>query len=240
MQERYQRQIVIERIGEKGQKKLADSSVAIIGTGGLGSPILTYLTLAGVGKLSMIDNDKVSLSNLNRQFLHGTKDIDTPKVTSAKEKLNALNPETQIQTHETRLTKENAEELLAGHDVVVGALDSMETRFIVNQTCVNLKIPYIDGGVKEFGGYVIFTNSPKTSCFNCIFPPKKAPPFPAGVLGTTACTIGGLEANITLLYLLGLPNPLENKLLVYDGLRLSMDLVDIEKDEKCGVCGFEK
>ena len=239
MRERYQRQMVIEQIGEKGQQKLADSSVAIIGTGGLGSPILTYLTLAGVGNLSIIDYDKVEQSNLNRQFLHGTKDINTPKVLSAKEKLNAINDEVKIHTHETKLTKENAHDLLKGHDLVIGALDSLETRFIVNETCINLNVPYIDGGVKEFGGYVIFTHPPKTPCFQCIFPQKKGKKESPGILGVTAGTIGTLEADIALLHLLGLPNPLENKLLIYDGLRLSIDLVAIKKDEKCNVCSRE-
>ena len=235
--ERYSRQVMMDKIGKEGQARLQAAQVAVIGVGGLGSPILTYLALAGVGKLTLIDYDGVEMSNLNRQFLHDTKDIGTLKVDSAKEKLMELNHQVEIIPLARKLTKENAKELLMGHDLVMGALDSMETRFVVNEACVSLGIPYIDGGVREFGGSVIFTNPPETPCYNCIFPRKIGEKEAIGVLGVTAGIIGSLEADVALIHLLGLPNPLENKLLIVDGLRLSMNLVDIEADEKCEVCG---
>ena len=235
--ERYSRQVMMDKIGKEGQAKLQAAQVAVIGVGGLGSPVLTYLALAGVGKLTLIDYDGVEMSNLNRQFLHGTKDIGTLKVDSAKVKLMELNHQVEIIPLARKLTKENAKKLLGGHDLVLGALDSMETRFLVNEACVNLGIPYIDGGVKEFGGSVIFTNPPETPCYNCVFPRKAGEKEVVGVLGVTAGIVGSLEADVALIHLLGLPNPLENKLLIVDGLRLSMSLVDIVADEKCEICG---
>ena len=234
---RYDRQIIIDKIGEEGQARLACSSVAVIGMGGLGSPILTYLALAGVGKLTLVDYDVVEISNLNRQFLHGTGDIGRKKAISVQEKIKALNPQIEIRPLAVELTEDNAEELLSGHNLIVGALDSLEARLIVNETCVNLGIPYIDGGVKEFGGRVMFSQPPQTPCFHCLFPPIKKEKEAVGVLGVTAGIIGGIQAEIALIHLLGLPNPLENKLLIFDGLRLTMNLVDIVRDEKCEVCG---
>ena len=235
--ERYCRQIIIDKIGKEGQARLQAARVAVIGMGGLGSPILTYLAIAGVGKLTLIDYDCVEMSNLNRQFLHGTKDIGMLKVDSARDKLKGLNHQVEIIPLARKLTKENAKELLVSHDLVMGALDSMETRFIVNEACVSLEIPYIDGGVKEFGGSVIYTNPPETPCYNCVFPKRIGTKETVGVLGATAGIIGALEADVALIHLLGLPNPLENKLLIVDGLRLSMNLVDIVADEKCEICG---
>ena len=227
----------MDKVGKEGQAKLQSAQVAVIGVGGLGSPVLTYLALAGVGRLALIDYDCVEMSNLNRQFLHGNKDIGVLKVDSAREKLMELNPQVEIIPLARKLTKENAKGLLMGYDLVMGALDSVETRFIVNEACVCLGIPYIDGGVKEFGGSVIFTNPPDTPCYNCVFPRKVGAKEVVGVLGITAGIIGALEADVALIHLLGLPNPLENKLLVVDGLRLSMNLVDIVADEKCEICG---
>ena len=237
MKDRYERHIMIDKIGKEGQARLACSSVAVIGVGGLGSPILTYLALAGVGKLTLIDYDLVEISNLNRQFLHGTSDIGRKKVTSAKEKLKVLNPEVEIHSLSVELTRNNAEELLAGHDLVIGALDSLGARLMVNGACTSLGIPYVDGGVKEFGGRVMFSNPPQTPCFNCVFPPKDRKEKTVGVLGVTAGIIGGIQADVALIHLLQLPNPLGNKLLIFDGLRLTMNLVDIVKDEKCEICG---
>lgn len=242
MSQRYERQIIINKVGIEGQERLQTALVAVIGVGGLGSPILTYLTAAGVGRLTLIDYDCVEISNLNRQFLHGTDDIGLAKVTSARKKLEALNHEVKINPLAVKLTKENAKELLIGHDLVIGALDSLEARFIVNEACVGLGIPYLDGGVKEFGGSVIFTDPPNTPCFNCVFPKKEKTQEKAkgkeiiGVMGVTPGVIGTIQADIALIHLLGLPNPIINKLLIYDGLRMSMDLIDIVVDEQCDIC----
>jgi len=234
---RYLRQILIDGIGTEGQEKLAGASVAVVGAGGLGSPALTYLAAAGIGRLKLIDFDTVDISNLNRQFLHSEKDIGRPKALSAKEKLKALNSEIAIYAHEELLAPENAEMLLAGCDVVLGAVDSIEARFVINKACTMLRIPYVDGGISGFTGSVAFVHPPKTPCLRCFFPETNHEKAPAGVLGASAGVIGAILANIALLILLGASNPLESKILIYDALRMSMDLIDIKRDECCVVCG---
>jgi len=236
MSERYSRQIIIPQIGNEGQEKLARSSVFVAGAGGLGSPALTYLAAAGVGRLGFIDSDTVALSNLNRQFLHNTTDISKLKIISAKEKLCALNDKIEINSFNEHLSDENAAALFTGYDIVLGAVDSFKTRFVINRACVLLNIPYIDGGINGFSGRVLFSNPPRTPCLNCIFPETAAKKETPGVLGVTAGITGTIEANIALLFLLGLPNPIENKLLMYDGLRMSIDLIEIKQNEECGVC----
>jgi len=242
MDDRYSRQIIIPQIGSEGQKKLARSSVFVAGAGGLGSPALTYLAAAGVGRIGLIDSDTAALSNLNRQFLHNTGDIGRLKAESAGEKLSRLNNKIEIKTFSDRITKENAKNFFSGYDLILGAVDSFETRFVINKACVSLNIPYIDGGINGFSGCVLFSNPPRTPCLNCVFPPAalavktSAKKETQGALGTTAGITGTIEANIALLYLLDLPNPVENKLLLYDGLRMSFDLIDIKRNEKCDVC----
>ena len=233
---RYSRQACIKNIGSEGQKKLKAASVAVVGAGGLGSPALTYLAAAGVGHISIIDFDKVSMSNLNRQFLHAESDIGFPKAVSAKKKLTALNSEIEITSHEETLTNENAKSLLAGCDLVIGAVDSFDTRFIINRASIELNLPYIDGGITGFYGSIIFSQPQKTPCLNCIFPEEKTNKETTGVLGTTAGVIGTLEANLAILWLICHENKIENKLLLYDGLKMSMDLIDIKRDENCPVC----
>ena len=237
MTERYERQVLIAQIGIEGQRKLADSAVLVVGAGGLGSPALIYLAAAGVGRLGLIDADMVSGSNLNRQFLHGEADIGRSKAQSAKEALAAFNSEIVIEAHETRLTAENANALLAGYDIVVGAVDSLAARSAINRAAVSLGLPYIDGAIGGFSGSVLYSNPPETPCFNCIFPEKREKKKPIGVLGATAGMIGTASANIALLELLGLENPLRNKLFLYDGLRMQTDLIDIRRNERCPVCG---
>jgi adenylyltransferase/sulfurtransferase len=230
---------LIPQIGLEGQEKLARSSVLVVGAGGLGSPALTYLAAAGVGRLGLADSDKISVSNLNRQFLHNNSDIGRAKTDSAKEKLCNLNNEIEIDTYCEHLTEQNAKNIFSEYDVILGAVDSFETRFIINRACVSLRIPYIDGGVNGFSGYVFFSRPPQTPCLNCVFPQKTLRKEPAGILGTTAGVIGTIEANTALLYLLGLPNPVENKLFLYDGLRANIDHIGVKRDENCNVCNEE-
>ena len=242
MDDRYARQTLIHQIGPEGQKKLSSSSVLVVGAGGLGSPALTYLAAAGVGRIGLVDSDTVALSNLNRQFLHNSGDIGRSKADSAREKLINLNTEIEIIACNEHLTDLNAKTILTGYDIVLGAVDSFETRFIINRACISLHIPYIDGGVNGFSGCVMFSYPPDTPCLNCIFPETAAKKNPIGILGTTAGVIGTIEANIALLWLLCLQNPgiylsFKNKLLLYDGLRMNIDHIDIKQDEECSVCG---
>ncbi|MCL2720926.1 MAG: HesA/MoeB/ThiF family protein [Treponema sp.] len=239
MNERYTRQIQIPQIGNEGQKKLGRSSVLVVGAGGLGCPIITYLASAGVGRIGIADSDTVALSNLNRQFLHNTNDIGRPKTDSAKEKISGLNNEIKILTFAEHLNETNASNIINGYDIVLGAVDSFETRFIINKTCVKLSIPYIDGGINGFCGSIFFSNPPLTPCLNCIYPQtpaKKEVPDTTSALGTTAGVTGTIEANIALIYLLGLPNPAFNKLLLYDGFRMIIDHIEIKQNESCLVC----
>jgi adenylyltransferase/sulfurtransferase len=239
-EERYVRQVLISQIGEEGQKKLARASVLVVGAGGLGSPILTYLAAAGVGHLGFMDSDTVATSNLNRQFLHTIDDIGRPKADSAREKLSRLNNDIEINAYNERLTDKNAKTLFSGHDIIIGAADSFETRFIINRACVSLRIPYIDGGLNGFSGCIMFSYPPDSPCLNCIFPETISKKDTTGVLGTTAGVIGTLEANIALLWLLGHSNPARNKLLLYDGLRLSIDHIEIKRNEDCPICNKDR
>ncbi|MCL2809081.1 MAG: HesA/MoeB/ThiF family protein [Treponema sp.] len=242
MFERYINQINIPQIGSEGQEKLGMSSVLVVGAGGLGCPIITYLASAGVGRIGILDSDTVALSNLNRQFLHNTNDIGKLKTDSAKEKISGLNNEIKIETYDIHLNESNAANIFNGYDIVLGAVDSYETRFFINKACVTLSIPYIDGGINGFNGCVLFSNPPDTPCLKCIYPETSAEKKTigvrntTGVLGTTAGATGTIQANIALIYLLGLPNPLENKLLLYDGLRINIDHIEIKRNENCPVC----
>ena len=233
---RYTRQTMLKQIGSEGQEKLKRASVIVIGAGGLGAPALTYLAAAGVGHIGIVDSDTVSASNLNRQFLHNEADLKRPKAVSAKEKLEALNSEIRISAYEETLTDKNAKDILAGFDLVLGAVDTYETRFVINRASVELCLPYIDGGINGFYGCIIFSLPKKTPCLNCVFPNKKSDRQEGGVLGTTAGIIGTLEANLALLWLINQQNPIEKKLILYDGLKMSMDFVDIERDKNCPVC----
>jgi len=237
MNERYDRQILVDQIGSEGQRKLEQSSVIVVGAGGLGSPVLTYLTAAGVGRLGLIDMDTVAPSDLNRQFLYEEHDVSRPKAISAKEKLTAQNSTITICAYAERLTAQNANTLLTSYDIVLGAVDSFETRFLINTACTSLDIPYIDGGVNGFSGTVLYSHPPELPCLNCVFPTASMKKKPTGVLGTTAGAIGVAMANLALLELLGLPHPLKGKLFLYDGLRMRTELIDIQKNETCPICG---
>ena len=209
----------------------------VVGAGGLGSPALTCLVAAGVGRVGLVDSDVVSLSNLNRQFLYGDSDIGRPKAVAAKERLGAMNHGVEIMAYEERLTERNAEALLAGYDLALGAVDSYDTRHVINRATAALGVPYIDGGVNGFSGCVMFSHPPQTPCLNCVFPHKSTHKKAAGVLGTTAGAVGTMEANLALLWLLGHENPIANKLLLYDGFRMSVDLIRIDRNKSCSVCG---
>jgi len=237
MDDRYIRQTMLSQVGPEGQKKLSRSSVVVVGAGGLGSPALTYLAAAGVGRVGLIDSDTVSLSNLNRQFLHGDGDIGRAKADSATEKLRALNSDIEIIACKEMLSDDNAETLITGYDLVLGAVDSFDTRFVINRAAAALCLPYIDGSVNGFCGFVMFSHPPKTPCLNCVFPNRDTKNKPIGVLGATAGVIGTIEADMALLWLLNHYNPIENKLLLYDGFRMSIDLIKIERDNNCPVCG---
>jgi len=232
--EKYVRQIML--FGEMGQEKLKKSKVFVAGAGGLGSPVSTYLAVAGVGKIIIADFDCVEKSNLNRQFLHHEKDIGKEKVKSAKEKLLSLNPEIEVETIKEKITDENADSIVPPCDLIVDALDNFDTRHVLNRLAVKRKIPLIHGAVSGYRGQVTTIIPGKTPCLCCIFPTSfKKEVFP--VLGTTPGVIGTIQANEAIKFITGQGKLIENRLLLWDGLSCSFCDVNVNKTENCPVCG---
>ena len=240
--ERYSRQILLPNIGGKGQEKLLNSKVLIIGAGGLGSPCALYLAAAGVGKLGIVDSDKVELNNLQRQILHSTKDIGKAKVESARDKINALNEDVKVITYNLRLTSENILDIIKDYDIVVDGSDNFPTRYLVNDACVLSKKPLVHGGIFRFDGQVITIMPGESACYRCLFasppPPGLVPSCQeAGILGVVAGVIGLIQTNEVLKYILGIGQLLTNKLLVFNALDSFFRQVKVPKDPNCPVCG---
>jgi adenylyltransferase/sulfurtransferase len=240
--ERYARHLVIPELGEEGQDKLAAGSVLIVGAGGLGSPAAYYLAAAGVGRLGIVDDDVVELSNLQRQVLHATPDLGRRKVESAAEKLHALNPAVQLELHDTRFSAATAEELLDGYDVVVTGVDNFPSRFLLNDACVLLRKTLIEGAILRFVGLAMTIRGGETACYRCVFPEMPAPgsspsPKEAGVFGPVPGAIGSIQASEAIKVIVGFGEPLFNRLLQYDALALSFQEVAISREPSCPVCG---
>lgn len=222
-QERYHRHIILPGFGLEAQKKLGDSKVLVIGAGGLGVPVLTYLNAMGVGTLGVVDSDIVSLSNLHRQVLYSENDVGRPKVIVALEKLEHQNSETQLNGNETFLTKENALEIITEYDVVVDASDNFPTRYLVNDACVILKKPFVYGALHGFEGQISVFNHESGPTYRCLFPTMpKSDEVPDcnenGVLGILPGIIGNLQALETVKVLTGVGDTLSGKLLLFDAL----------------------
>jgi len=241
MVERYSRHLIMPQVGSAGQRKIIEASVLIIGAGGLGSPVALYLALAGVGKIGIVDFDVVDRSNLQRQILHQTGDIGKPKVVSARETLEAHNPNVEVVVHEAPITSDNAFEILSQYDMVVNGADNFATRYLVNDAAYLLKKPLIDGSILMFDGQAT-TYLPGKGCYRCLYP---APPPPglvpscaeAGVLGAMCATIGSIQATEVLKLILDVGEPLVNRLLLYDALTLEFRIVKVRKDPECPLCG---
>lgn len=235
--EKYIRQIML--FGEEGQEKLRKAKVFVAGAGGLGSPIATYLAIAGVGKIILADFDSVELSNLNRQFLHHERDTGKKKVKSAEEKLLSLNPEIEIETIREKITEENAGSVVPSCDLIIDALDNFDTRHVLNRLAVKRKIPLIHGAVSGYRGQATTVIPGKTPCLYCIFPKSfKKEVFP--VLGTTPGIIGSIQANEAIKYLTGQGKLLEGRLLLWDGFSCSFSELSVNKAENCPVCRASK
>jgi molybdopterin-synthase adenylyltransferase len=233
---RYDRQIMINEIGEAGQEKLKKAKVLVAGAGGLGSPICIYLAAAGVGTIRLVDRDTVDLSNLNRQILHGRGDINRPKVNSARDKLGNLNKAVTIEALQQTITEENIHNLVESCDVIVDALDNMPTRYLLNKAAIAHRIPFIHGAVSGFEGKVMTVLPGRTACLRCMFrgdvPAEKFP-----VIGVTPGIIGLIQATEVIKYLAGAGDLLTNRLLRYDGLALSFTEFKIKKNPACDHCG---
>jgi adenylyltransferase/sulfurtransferase len=240
--ERYSRQIILPRVGGKGQEKLLNAKVLIIGAGGLGSPSALYLASAGIGKIGIVDSDKVELNNLQRQILHTTGSVGTPKVESAKERLNSINPDIEVKTYNIRLTSENILDIIKDYDIIIDGSDNFPTRYLVNDACVLSKKPLSHGGIFRFDGQAITILPGESACYRCLFPEPPPPGLvpscqEAGILGAVAGAIGIIQANEVLKYILKIGNLLAGKLLVFNALDSSFRQVKVPRDPKCPVCG---
>lgn len=244
--ERYARHLLLPEVGEQGQLKLMDSKVLLIGAGGLGSPSALYLAAAGVGTMGLVDHDVVDRSNLQRQILHTENRVDTPKVASAREALESLNPRVKVVGYETRLDSSNVDEILSNYDVVVDGSDNLPTRYLVNDACVKLGIPNIHAAVYRFEGQItVFWpgfEKRRGGCYRCMFPeppPAELAPSCAeiGVLGVLPGVLGVLQAVETLKVLLDLGDPLVGKMLYYDALQGSFNQFKLARNPECQVCG---
>jgi molybdopterin/thiamine biosynthesis adenylyltransferase/molybdopterin converting factor small subunit len=238
---RYSRHIIMPQVGSAGQRKILGTKVLMVGAGGLGSPVAVYLALAGVGTFGLVDFDIVDLSNLQRQILHQTDDVDRPKVQSAKETLLRYNPDVNVVTHEVPLTSENALEIISQYDIVVNGADNFPARYLVNDACVFLKKPLVDGSILLFEGQST-VYLPGQGCYRCLFP---TPPPPgmvpscaeAGVLGALCGLIGSIQATETLKLILDIGDSLSGRLLIFDALAMEVREFKIRRDPECLVCG---
>lgn len=233
---RYDRQIIIDGIGEAGQEKLKRAKVVIAGCGGLGSPAAIYLAAAGVGTLRIIDHDKVELSNLNRQILHWDMDVGRPKVISGGEKLKQLNVNVTIETVSDTIDAENVNMLTAQFDVIVDAMDNLPTRFLLNKASIIHGIPFVHGAVYGLEGRALTVLPGKTACLGCVY--KGVPPrvkFP--VLGTTPGIIGLIQATEVIKIITGVGELLSNRLLIYDGAAMKFTEIPVSRDPGCQYCG---
>lgn len=236
---RYDRQLIIPGWGIEGQLKLKRSKVVVIGAGGLGSPVSMYLTAAGVGNLVIIDRDKYELSNLNRQLLGWQKDVGQPKAMAAKEKLEALNSDINIEAITTEITEESVQGLLEGANVVVDGTDNWAVRFIANEECVRQRITFVHAGVQGFFGQVTTIIPMEGPCLRCIIP--KPPPdvkrFP--VVGVTPGFFAMLEAMEVLKAIVGLGSLLVGKVLIFNGEDMTFDILEVQRNPNCPVCGHD-
>jgi adenylyltransferase/sulfurtransferase len=240
--ERYKRHLLLDGVGVAGQEKLLASSVLIVGAGGLGSPAALYLAAAGVGRLGIVDFDRVDASNLQRQVLYTTRDVGEPKLAVAAARLNALNPDVLVQLHPHKLEAANARAIIAGYDVVLDGTDTFPSRYLTSDLCVWLGKPLVYGSVMKFEGQVAVFDARRGPCYRCLFaeppPPDLAPNCAeAGVLGVLPGVIGLLQATEALKLLVGIGEPLIGRLLVYDALAMEFRRFRIPKDPACVVCG---
>lgn len=240
--ERYSRNIILQEVGIEGQQKISNSSVLVIGAGGLGSPALLYLAAAGVGRLGVVDFDNVDLSNLQRQIIHFTPDVGKPKVLSAKEKIELLNPDVKVEIYRELLTSENIREIIRNYDFVIDGTDNFRSKFLINDACFFENKPLSHGGILRFFGQTMTIIPGKTACYRCIFnapPPKNAVPTcsQAGILGSIAGILGTIQATEALKYIIGIGELLTNTLLTFDAKNFNFRKIKLTKQKNCRLCG---
>ncbi|KAA0893284.1 HesA/MoeB/ThiF family protein [Oryzomonas rubra] len=240
--ERYSRHIMLKEVGGKGQQRLFDGRVLIIGAGGLGAPIALYLAAAGIGTLGIADADDVDLSNLQRQVIHFTPDVGKPKVESAREKMEAINPAVQVKTYKEWVNAANIADIIRDYDFVIDGTDNFAGKFLINDACVLAGIPYSHGGILQFDGQTMTVKPGESACYRCIFPeppPKDAIPTcsQAGVIGVLPGVLGTIQATEAIKFLLGKGELLTNRLLTYNALRMKFREIPLKRNPACPVCG---
>ncbi|NPA93582.1 MAG: molybdopterin-synthase adenylyltransferase MoeB [Chloroflexi bacterium] len=237
---RYARHVVLPEVGLEGQRRLKSASVLVVGVGGLGSPASLYLAAAGVGRLGLVDGDVVDESNLQRQVLYATAEVGEPKALAAQRRLQALNPHIQIEAYPQRLTADNAWDLIQTYDIILDGTDNFAARYLLNDVAVLQNKPFVYGSISRFEGQVSVFYAAEGPCYRCIFP---SPPAQrrscaqTGVLGALPGVVGTLEATEALKLILGIGKPLIGKLLLYDALAMTFDVIRLRKNPQCKVCG---
>ena len=240
---RYSRHLILPEVGMAGQKKICSTSVLCIGAGGLGSPIAMYLAAAGIGKLGLVDFDTVDFSNLQRQLLHGTDDVGRHKGESARDTIKSLNPNVEVVLHSTRLTSENAIDIIQGYDIVVDGTDNFPTRYLTNDACVLLKKPNVYGSIFRFEGQAsVFAPHLGGPCYRCLYPEPPPPGMvpscaEGGVLGVLPGIIGCIQATEILKLALGKGTSLIGRLVLFNALDMKFRELKLRRDPKCPICG---
>ena len=239
---RYSRHLILPEIGVLGQRKLKNARVLLVGTGGLGAPLGMYLAAAGVGTLGIVDFDSVDASNLQRQIIHGTRDVGRPKIASAKDRLRDINPHVNVVAYETRLTSANALDIIRDYDVVADGTDNYPTRYLVNDACVLLGKPNVYGSIFRFEGQASVFGAHDGPCYRCLYPEPPPPGLvpscaEGGVLGVLPGIVGTIQANETIKLILGDGQPLVNRLLLFDAWTMRFREVKLRKDPNCPMCG---
>ena len=239
---RYSRHLIMPEVGMDGQKKLKAASVLLIGAGGLGSPLAMYLAAAGIGRIGLVDYDVVDYTNLQRQIIHGTKDVGRPKLDSAKERILDINPHVHVDTYEVPLTSANALEIFEPYDIIIDGTDNFPTRYLTNDACVLLGKPNVYGSIFRFEGQASVFYAEEGPCYRCLFPEPPPPGLvpscaEGGVLGILPGTIGAIQATEAVKLILGVGESLIGRLLLYDALNMSFEQVRLRKNPNCPVCG---
>jgi sulfur-carrier protein adenylyltransferase/sulfurtransferase len=240
---RYSRHLILPEVGLAGQKKIKGASVLCIGAGGLGSPIAMYLAAAGIGKIGIVDFDTVDYSNLQRQILHTDADVGRPKAQSAKETIAGINPHTEVVIHNTRITSENALDLIRPYDIVVDGTDNFPTRYLTNDACVLLKKPNVYGSIFRFEGQAsVFAPHLGGPCYRCLYPEPPPPGMvpscaEGGVLGVLPGIIGCIQTTEILKLALGKGTPLIGRLVLFDALKMKFSELKLRRDPQCPICG---
>lgn len=237
----YRRNILIPEVGERGQEKLLNSRVMVVGAGGLGSPALFYLAVAGIGKIDIIDSDRVELSNLQRQILHGYDNIGDEKVRSAEETLLRVRPDLKLNLYNFRLDEKNAQDILSSSDFVIEATDNFESKFLISDACVSLGKPFSTAGILGMFGQTMTVIPGKSPCFRCVFqdvpePGSVSTTAEVGVLGSIPGVLGPIQATEAIKYLIGTGRLLSGRLLTYDALEMTFREVPLPESHRCSLC----